>query len=131
MPPVMASNYILANKFKNDEHDEEMIEEDEEVVCTLECEEGTSVGNQLAQNNDEEDNDGMTDIEEEIDMEIERRIRRVSYNNLLKQLYQEGNPVVGILGEPLRRSFDYYVLYGMTTRKKRVYYGLRNIGYLL
>ncbi|KAL2497873.1 Retrotrans gag domain-containing protein [Abeliophyllum distichum] len=62
----------------------------------------------------------MTDIEEEIDLETEQRIKRVSYKNLLKQLYQEGNPVVGLLGEPSRRSFKYYVLYGTPTRKKRV-----------
>ncbi|KAL2518328.1 hypothetical protein Adt_14575 [Abeliophyllum distichum] len=69
MPPIVASNYILANKFKNDEHDEETMEEDEEVVCTLESKEGMSVGNQLTQNKDEEDGDGMIDIEEEIDLE--------------------------------------------------------------
>ncbi|KAL2497841.1 putative retroelement [Abeliophyllum distichum] len=120
IPPIVATNYRLANEFKNDEHDEEMMEEDQEVVCTFEGEGGTSVVNQLAHNNDEEDDDGMTDIEEEIDLEIERRIRRVLYNNLLKQLYQEGNPVVGLLGKPSRRSFDYYVLNGMPTRKKRV-----------
>ncbi|KAL2466170.1 Uncharacterized protein Adt_42021 [Abeliophyllum distichum] len=116
----MASNYLLANEFKNDEHNEEMMEEDEEVVCTLECGEGTFVGNRYTHSNDEEDDDVMTDIEEEIDLEAERRIRRISYNNLLKQLYQEGNPMVGLLGEPLGRLFDYYVLYGMATRKKMV-----------
>ncbi|KAL2490816.1 Uncharacterized protein Adt_26444 [Abeliophyllum distichum] len=115
MPPVMVSNYLLANKFKNNEHDEEMMEEDEEAVCTLECEEGTSIRNPHTHRNDEEDDDGMTDIEEEIDLEAERRIRRISYNNLLKQLYQEGNPVVGLLGEPSGRSFDYYVLYATPT----------------
>ncbi|KAL2542256.1 hypothetical protein Adt_03234 [Abeliophyllum distichum] len=115
--PVMASNYILANEFKNDE---EMMEENEEAVCTLESEEDTSVENQLAQNKDEEGGNGMADIEEENDLETERRIRRVSYNNLLKQLYQEGNLVVGLLGEPSRRLFNYYVLYGTPTKKKRV-----------
>ncbi|KAL2506801.1 hypothetical protein Adt_22422 [Abeliophyllum distichum] len=44
----------------------------------------------------------------------------VLYNNLFKQLYQEGNPAVDLLGEPFGRSFDYYVLYGTSTRKKRV-----------
>ncbi|KAL2526602.1 Retrotrans gag domain-containing protein [Abeliophyllum distichum] len=118
--PVVASNYILANEFKNDEHDEEMLDKDEEAVCTLEGEGDTSIVNQLAHSNDEEDDDGITNIEEEIDLETERRIRRVSYNNLLKQLYQEGNPMVGLLGKPMKRSFDYYILYRMPTKKKKV-----------
>ncbi|KAL2504005.1 hypothetical protein Adt_19626 [Abeliophyllum distichum] len=77
-------------------------------------------GNQFIHGNDEEEDDQMTDIEEEIDLEAEQRIRRVSYNNLLRHIYQEGNLVVGLLGEPSGRSFNYYVLYGMPTRKKRV-----------
>ncbi|KAL2518173.1 hypothetical protein Adt_14420 [Abeliophyllum distichum] len=84
MPLVMDNNYLLANEFKNKEHDEEMMEENEEAVCTLECGEGTSAGNQFTQSNDEEEDDRMTDIEEEIDLEAERRIRGISYNNVLK-----------------------------------------------
>ncbi|KAL2466302.1 hypothetical protein Adt_42153 [Abeliophyllum distichum] len=108
MPPVMANNYLLANEFKNKEHDEEMMEENEETVCTLECGEGTSARYQFSHNNEEEEDDGMRDIEEEFDLEAEQRIRRLLYNNLLKQLYQEGNTVAGLLGEPSGRSFDYF-----------------------
>ncbi|KAL2486850.1 Uncharacterized protein Adt_31606 [Abeliophyllum distichum] len=96
----MASNYLLANEFKNKESDEEIIEETAEVACVLECREGTSNGGQVTHENSEEEDDGMTDIEEEIDLEAVRRIRRVSYNNLLEQLFQEGNLVVGLLDEP-------------------------------
>ncbi|KAL2497943.1 Uncharacterized protein Adt_23493 [Abeliophyllum distichum] len=120
LSPVMASNYLLANEFKNKESNEVMMEETTEVTCVLECEEGTSNRDQVIHDNSEEEDDGMTDVEEKIDVEAERRIRRVSHNNLLRQLYQEGNPIVGFLGEPSRRSFDYYVLYGMPTRKKKV-----------
>ncbi|KAL2457705.1 hypothetical protein Adt_46255 [Abeliophyllum distichum] len=120
MPPVMANNYLLANEFKNNEHDEEMMEENEEAACKLECGEGIFAGNQFIHSNNEEDGDGITKIEEEIDLDAEQRIRGVSYNNILKHLYQEGNPVKGLLGEPSGRSFDYYVLYGMLTRKKMV-----------
>ncbi|KAL2491203.1 Uncharacterized protein Adt_26831 [Abeliophyllum distichum] len=119
MPPVMANNYLLTNKFKNKEHDEEITEENEEAACTLECGEGASTENQFTHGNDREEDDEMTCIEEEIDLEAERRIRRVSYNNLLGQLYQEGNPVVGLLDEPFGRSFNYYVLYGTPTMKKK------------
>ncbi|KAL2465940.1 hypothetical protein Adt_41791 [Abeliophyllum distichum] len=42
MSPVMANNYLLANEFKNKEHDDEITEENEEVACTLECGEDTS-----------------------------------------------------------------------------------------
>ncbi|KAL2527591.1 hypothetical protein Adt_12645 [Abeliophyllum distichum] len=80
MPPVMANNYLLANEFKNKEHDEEIMEENE-AVCKLQCEERTSTGNQFTHSDDEDD--GMTDIEEEIDLEVGRRIRGISYNNLL------------------------------------------------
>ncbi|KAL2518097.1 hypothetical protein Adt_14344 [Abeliophyllum distichum] len=78
------------------------------------CGEGTSNGGQVAHGNSEEEDDGMTYIEEDIDLEVERRI----YSNLLKQLYQEGNPVADLLGKPSGQSFDYYVLYGMPKRKK-------------
>ncbi|KAL2480328.1 Uncharacterized protein Adt_33294 [Abeliophyllum distichum] len=105
LPPILANNYLLANEFKSKE-DEEIKENDEEEACTLEYE--------------EEVDDGMTDIEEEIDMETEGRKRGVSYNNLLKQLYQEGVREVDLLGEPSGRSFDYYVLYGTPKRKVRV-----------
>ncbi|KAL2480067.1 hypothetical protein Adt_33033 [Abeliophyllum distichum] len=87
MPPVVANNYLLANEFKNKEQDEETMEKNEEDVCTLECGEGTSAENQFNHINDKEKDDGMRDIEEEIDLKKERTIRGTSYNNLLKQLY--------------------------------------------
>ncbi|KAL2461797.1 hypothetical protein Adt_45217 [Abeliophyllum distichum] len=62
----------------------------------------------------------MSDIEKEIDFKAEQRIRTVSYNNLLNQLYQKGNPLLNLLGEPSGRSFDYYVLYGMPKKRKRI-----------
>ncbi|KAL2471290.1 hypothetical protein Adt_39426 [Abeliophyllum distichum] len=109
-PLILANNYILANEFKSKEDeeikDEEIKENDEEEACTLECE--------------EEEDEGMTDIEEEIDMETKGIRRGVSYNNLLKQLYQEGVREVDLLGEPSGRFFDYYVLYGTPKRKVRV-----------
>ncbi|KAL2543307.1 hypothetical protein Adt_04285 [Abeliophyllum distichum] len=52
MPPVMANNYLLANEFENNKHDEEMMEENEEVACTLECGEGTSATDQVIDSND-------------------------------------------------------------------------------
>ncbi|KAL2497797.1 Uncharacterized protein Adt_23347 [Abeliophyllum distichum] len=116
----MASNYLLANKFKNKEHDEEITKENQEEAYTLECGEGTSTGNQFTHGNDEEEDDWMTDTDEDIDLEAERMVRIISYNNLLKQLYQEGNPVVDLLGDTFGRSFDYYVLYKTLKRKKRV-----------
>ncbi|KAL2491759.1 putative retroelement [Abeliophyllum distichum] len=81
---LWANNYLLANEFENNEHDEEMMEENEEATCTLECREGKSTADQVIHSNDEAEDDGMTDIEEEIDLEAERRIRGVSYKNLLK-----------------------------------------------
>ncbi|KAL2527800.1 hypothetical protein Adt_12854 [Abeliophyllum distichum] len=92
--------------------------EENEAVCKLQCEERTSAGNQFTHSDDEDD--GMTDIEKEIDLEVGRRIKGILYNNILIQLYQEGNPVIGFLGELSRRSFDYYVLYKTPTRKKMV-----------
>ncbi|KAL2491846.1 Uncharacterized protein Adt_27474 [Abeliophyllum distichum] len=83
MPPIVANNYLLANEFKNKEHDKEITEENEEAAYTLECGEYTSAGNQFTHGNDKED-DGMADIEEDIDLEAERRIREISYNILLK-----------------------------------------------
>lgn len=40
LPPVMASNYLLANEFKNKESEEEEEEGNEEEACVLECEGG-------------------------------------------------------------------------------------------
>ncbi|KAL2540083.1 Uncharacterized protein Adt_01061 [Abeliophyllum distichum] len=92
LPLILANNYLLANEFKSREdeeiEDEEIKENDEEEACTLECE--------------EEEDDGMTDIEEEIDMETEGRRRGISYNNLLKQLYQEG----WVIGEERQEESD-------------------------
>lgn len=79
----MANNYLLANEFKNKEKEEEEREDNEGEACVLECEEGQTSREAY---NDEED-DGMTDIEEEIDLEAERRRRGVSHNTLLKQLH--------------------------------------------
>ncbi|KAL2497336.1 hypothetical protein Adt_22886 [Abeliophyllum distichum] len=98
MPQIVTNNYLLANKFKNKEYDENITEENEEVAYTLEYGEGTSAENQFTQGNDEED-DGMTGIEKAIDLEVEQRVMEILYNSLLKQLYQEGNPVVDLLGE--------------------------------
>ncbi|KAL2480620.1 hypothetical protein Adt_33586 [Abeliophyllum distichum] len=88
MPSVMANKYLLANEFKNKEHDEEITEENKEAACTLECGEGMSAKIQFTHDNDREEDDEMTDIEEEIDLEVGRRVRRVLYNNLLGQIYQ-------------------------------------------
>ncbi|KAL2472329.1 hypothetical protein Adt_40465 [Abeliophyllum distichum] len=71
LPPVMASNYLLAKEFKNNESDEVITEEIEEVACVLECGEVTSNEGQVTHGNSEEEDDGMTDIEEEIDLEVE------------------------------------------------------------
>ncbi|KAL2497515.1 Uncharacterized protein Adt_23065 [Abeliophyllum distichum] len=68
--------------------------EDEETICTLECGESIPAGNQFTHSNDGQEDDGMTDIEEKMDLEAEQRISEILYNNLLKQLNQEGNPVV-------------------------------------
>ncbi|KAL2471382.1 hypothetical protein Adt_39518 [Abeliophyllum distichum] len=97
LPPVMVSNYLMANEFKNNESDEVITEETEEVACVLECGEGTSSGGQLTHGNSDELDDGMMDIEEEIDLEADRRIRRILYNNLLRQLCQKVNLVVYLL----------------------------------
>ncbi|KAL2532877.1 hypothetical protein Adt_06228 [Abeliophyllum distichum] len=91
-----------------------------EVACVLECGEGTSNGGQNAHDNSDEKDDGMTNIDEEIDLEVERRIKRVLYINLLKQIYKEGNPVIDLLDEQSGRLFDYYVLYGTPKRRKIV-----------
>ncbi|KAL2526955.1 hypothetical protein Adt_12009 [Abeliophyllum distichum] len=102
---------------KDKKEDEVEIENDEEEACMLECREG--IGQTSRDVYEEEEDDGMTDIEEEIDLETERRIRGVSHN-LLKQLYQEGVQEVDLLGESSGRSLDYYVLYGTPKRKVRV-----------
>lgn len=92
------------------------MEYNKEEACVLECEEGqTSRGTY-----DKEEDDGMTDIEEEIDLEVERRKMGVSHNTLLKQLHREGVREVDLLGEPIRRSFDYHVLYETPKRKRIV-----------
>ncbi|KAL2505043.1 hypothetical protein Adt_20664 [Abeliophyllum distichum] len=119
LPPVLANNYLLANEFKSKENEEVERENDEEEACMLECGEG--IGQTSRDVYEKEDDDGMTDIKEEIDLEIEKRRRSgVSHNNLLKQLYQEGVREVDLLGESYGRSFDYYVLYGTPKRKVRV-----------
>ncbi|KAL2532812.1 hypothetical protein Adt_06163 [Abeliophyllum distichum] len=97
-----------------------MMDKIAEIACILEYEEGTSNRGQVTQDNSGEEDDGMIGIEDEIDLEAERRVRRVSYNNLLGKLYQECKLVVGLLDEPYGRSFDYYVLYRTPTRKKMV-----------
>ncbi|KAL2466795.1 hypothetical protein Adt_42646 [Abeliophyllum distichum] len=71
MSPVLASNYLLANEFKNKESDKAMIEETAEIACILEWEESTSNRGQVIYDNSEKDGDRMTDIEEEIDLEVE------------------------------------------------------------
>ncbi|KAL2527087.1 Uncharacterized protein Adt_12141 [Abeliophyllum distichum] len=118
LPPVLANNYLLANEFKSKENEEVERKNDEEEACMLECGEG--IGQTSRHVYEEEEDDGMTDIEEEIDLETERRRMGVSHNNLLKQLYQEGVREVDLLGESSGRSFDYYVLYGTPKRKVRV-----------
>ncbi|KAL2474281.1 hypothetical protein Adt_35017 [Abeliophyllum distichum] len=105
LPPFLANNYLLANEFKSKENEEAEKEDDEEEACMLEC--GERIGQTSRNICAEEEDDGMTDIEEEIDMETERRRRTVSYNNLLKQLYQESVREVDLLGESSGRSFDY------------------------
>ncbi|KAL2526902.1 Uncharacterized protein Adt_11956 [Abeliophyllum distichum] len=92
--------------------------DEEDNACMLECGEG--IGQTSRDVYEEEEDDGMTDIEEEIDLEMERRRMGVSHNNLLKQLYQEGVQEVDLLGESSGRSFDYYVLNGTPKRKVRV-----------
>ncbi|KAL2513173.1 hypothetical protein Adt_18773 [Abeliophyllum distichum] len=59
---VMANNYLLANEFENNEHNKDMIDENEEASCTLECREGTSAIFQFIHSNNKEDDDEMTDI---------------------------------------------------------------------
>ncbi|CAA3031992.1 uncharacterized protein LOC111401971 isoform X1, partial [Olea europaea subsp. europaea] len=114
--PRIGDWICTANEFKNKEKEEEEMEDNEEEACVLECEEGqTSKGAY-----DDEGDDGMTDIEEEIDLKAERRKRGVSHNTLLKQLHREGVREADLLGEPSGHFFDYYVLYGTPKRKKRV-----------
>ena len=117
LPPILANNYLLANEFKS-KGDEGPQEDESEEACTLEC--VVEIGQTSGDIYGEEEDDGLTDVEEEIDLESERRKRGVSYNKLLKQLYQEGVREVDLLGEPSGRSFDYYVLYGTPKRKMRV-----------
>ncbi|KAL2485255.1 hypothetical protein Adt_30011 [Abeliophyllum distichum] len=69
LPPIMANNYLLANEFKNKERDEVMIEETAEITCVLECKEGISNRGQVIHDNSEEEEDGMIDIEDKIDLE--------------------------------------------------------------
>ncbi|KAL2466942.1 hypothetical protein Adt_42793 [Abeliophyllum distichum] len=95
---VMASNYLLANKFKNKESDVVILKETAEIACVLECGEGTSNRGQVTHEKSEEEGDGMIDIEEEIDLEAERRIMGVLYNNLLRHLYQKSNQIVDLFG---------------------------------
>ncbi|KAL2532667.1 hypothetical protein Adt_06018 [Abeliophyllum distichum] len=57
---VMTKNYLLANEFKNKEHDEEIMEENKKAICTLKCREGIYARNQFTHNNDEDEDDGMT-----------------------------------------------------------------------
>lgn len=91
----------------------------------LECEEGQT---SWAAHNEEED-DGMTD------MEVERKRRGVLRNILLKQLHQEEIREVDLLSKPFGHSFDFYVLYGMLKSKARVRrvvkYGSSQESYLL
>ncbi|KAL2526563.1 hypothetical protein Adt_11617 [Abeliophyllum distichum] len=47
LPPVMSSNYLLANEFKNNENDEVIMEETTKVAYVLEYGEGTSNGGQV------------------------------------------------------------------------------------
>ncbi|KAL2532124.1 hypothetical protein Adt_05475 [Abeliophyllum distichum] len=72
MPLVVENNYLLANEFKSKSHDEETMEESKEV-CTLELGEGTSIENQMISVNNEEEDNGITDVEEEINLEADRR----------------------------------------------------------
>ncbi|XP_022883205.1 uncharacterized protein LOC111399958, partial [Olea europaea var. sylvestris] len=61
--------------------------------------------------NDEED-DRMTNIVEEINLEAERRKRGVSRNTLSKQLHREGVHEVDLLGEP--SGFPFSSIYILT-----------------
>ncbi|CAA3006188.1 Hypothetical predicted protein [Olea europaea subsp. europaea] len=125
LPPIVANNYLLANEFKNKEKEKEERKDNEEEACVLECEEGqTSRGAY-----DDEGDDGMMDIEEEIDLEAERRKREILHNILLKQLHREGVREVDLLGKPSGRSFDYYVLYG-TPKGKRDFLALKSMDHL-
>ncbi|KAL2465944.1 Uncharacterized protein Adt_41795 [Abeliophyllum distichum] len=83
MSPVMANNYLLANEFKNKEHDDEITEENEEVACMLECREGTPARNQFTHNNDEEEDDGIINKDEDIDLEVERRALAKSDDDMI------------------------------------------------
>ncbi|KAL2542553.1 hypothetical protein Adt_03531 [Abeliophyllum distichum] len=71
---ILTNNYLLANKFKSKKNEEVKKENDEEEACMLECGEG--IGQISREVYEEEEDDGMTDIEEEIDLETERRRRR-------------------------------------------------------
>ncbi|KAL2526340.1 hypothetical protein Adt_11394 [Abeliophyllum distichum] len=71
LPPVMANNYLLANEFKNKKSDEVMMEETAEVACVLECEEDIFNRVQVTHDNSEKEDDGMTYIEDEIDLEAD------------------------------------------------------------
>ncbi|KAL2542560.1 hypothetical protein Adt_03538 [Abeliophyllum distichum] len=68
------SKFERTNKFKSKENEEVKKENDEEEACMLECGEG--IGQISREVYEEEEDDGMTDIEEEIDLETERRRRR-------------------------------------------------------
>ncbi|KAL2531787.1 hypothetical protein Adt_05138 [Abeliophyllum distichum] len=94
LPPVLANNYLPANEFKSKENEHVEKEDDEEEACMLEYGEG--IGQTSRDIYEKEEDDSITDIEEEIDPETERR--KISHSTLLKHLYQEGVLRSGFVG---------------------------------
>jgi hypothetical protein len=61
----------------------------------------------------------LIEIEQEIDIVQEAKDRGLSVEKLLKELYEAGNPAVGLLGEESGK-WDYHVLYGNPKIKKLI-----------
>ncbi|GAB2284148.1 hypothetical protein Dimus_039652 [Dionaea muscipula] len=64
--------------------------------------------------------DDLTDVEEEIDCSVEAKRRGISFQRFLRELYENGNPSVGPLGEPGFGNYDFLVVYSKPKVKKRV-----------
>ncbi|GAB2301577.1 hypothetical protein Dimus_039686 [Dionaea muscipula] len=64
--------------------------------------------------------DDLTDIEKEIDCSVEAKRRGISFQRFLRELYENGNPSVGPLGEPGFGNHDFLVVYSKPKVKRQV-----------
>ncbi|GAB2294539.1 hypothetical protein Dimus_028743, partial [Dionaea muscipula] len=148
LPPITINHYLLPGEYKNPDEDTsppepELGSEDEQQALENEEDEASLIfdldmepqllcgqvsaaeeeggmpetGKQAVQGGQDDD---LTDVEEEIDCSAEAKKRGISFQRFLRELYENGNPSIGPLGEPEFGNYDFLVVYSKSKLKRRV-----------